>query len=162
MACSQRPPGRQLYLNNVGLLPDLMNTYCGNSGHLSKRVPERIYYSIWVLLGDLWRGSKETKVCSRLEVIRKWEQFYGWEKQLSLYWSGEEDVCMLWVHNNLVCVCGLDVSCVQQFPYIRCDFLSQKNTLTVFGCEQIYKLKMNLSLQHSYYAKFNFQALSSI
>lgn len=56
----------------------------------------------------------------------------------------------------------VDVSFVQQFPFIKCDFLSQKNTLTVFGCEQIYKLKMNLSLQHSYYAKLNFQALSSI
>lgn len=88
-----------------------MNTYHGNSGHLSKRVPERIYYSIWALLGDLWRESKEAKVCSRLEVIRKWEQFYGWEKQLSFYGSGEEDVCMLWVHNNLVCVCGRCVFC---------------------------------------------------
>lgn len=34
---------------------------------------------------------------------------------------------MLWVHNDLVFVCGLDVS--QQFPFIRCYFLSQKEHL---------------------------------
>lgn len=42
-----------------------------NYGHLSKRMLERTYYSIWALDGLFGEGSKEIKVYLRLNAIRK-------------------------------------------------------------------------------------------
>lgn len=101
------------------------------------------------MLGDFGGASKKAEVCSRLDAIRKWAQFNDpVKKELSLS-QMRKMFRILWVYKDLVFVCNLAES--QQFIYIRCYFLSQKENLIdnekIFLTIniQIKKKKMNLS-----------------
>lgn len=123
MSSSQSPPGRQLQVNTLGLLLATVREKTGHRGQLapqSQGVKTPLQLLSWV--ESIGRGFKEAKVSSRLYAIRKWQ------KRAVIHINQMKKMfAMLWVHHDLVSICGPDV--LKQFPFIKFYFLSQKEHL---------------------------------